>query len=465
MKFDLIKTHFRGLYDYLKDYYKRNKLNASDLDCFERIIKVVGWNCCATNDSIRIETAIDETQKFLESRGYFEYGNLSKYFGDMTLLVDYARKDIFNRIRDKVILDKNKGNWVLWDFFKKILNNESLGTSYDMEDIGIKDIKISLDKKHHRKIVIDDSKMIKDMLDGLAKQYMAMLRKPLMYIQKYQEWDLQEALTYFMDGMNVLVYMYVWIFLCDEDLFGKVDSEECKYFLLGRLLVIAGLEEYDETDSSYENEADYYYKSLKVREVKEENEKIEKTIEKFRWKNQDLVYKKRVHLRKYEDDFYAIWKKCKTFVKLEKPLKIDEVGLWIEEKDYDRIRSTMDETQSFFKDRGYFEYVTDYFSRFSAVELVIYAQRHVFNKPKWTDEYWDGIIDLVKFYYWKIILDWEFLSEVESDELNYLLLGRLLVIAGFEEYNKDNSSYENEADYYYIALNVKEIIDYIDVSE
>jgi len=364
-------AHFSRLYDYLKDYYVRHKLHASDLDCFERINKALGWSLCITiEESNRINVAIEETQKFLEGKGYFKFGNLSKYFADMEVLISYAKREIFD--------DKRRIN--------------------------------------------------------------------------------------FTREMEVLIYIYVWIFICEEDLFSMVDSEECKYFLLGKLLLIAGLEEYDEADSSYEDEADYYYRALKIREIKDKNEKIEKTTAKYRWKNEDLVYKKRICPEEYEKDFVAMINKCKKkFIRLEKPIfPVEEFGLFIEAKDFYRIRTTIDEIRTFFEDRGHFKYGIGFQYYLPYMEmLVIFAKKCVFNMPEYSDEYIDGIIDLVILYYYKIIVDWEFLSEVESDEFNYLLLGRLLVIAGFEEYNKDNRSYEDEADYYYKALNIKEIVETI----
>ena len=369
-RFGRSKAHFSRLFDYLKDHYKRHKLYASDLDCFEKIIKVLGWDLYLTiEDSDRIKVAIEETQKFLEDRGYFEFGDFSEYFADMEILVSYAKREIFD-IRDK-------------------------------------------------------------------------------------------KLIHCMDGIEVFVCTYVWIFICDQDLFGTIDSEECKYFLLGKLLVIVGLEEYDCTDDFYKDEADYYYETLKVREIK--NGKIEKIIEKFRWKNRNLVYKQRICPQDYESEFNSILDKSKKFVRLEKPSKIDELDLWIEAKDSDRIREVIGEVRNFFEDRGHFKYGIDFQHYLPYMEmLVIYAKKYVFNQPEYSDEYIDGIIDLVRLYYYKIIVDWEFFSDVESDEFNYLLLGRLLVIAGFEEYNEDNLSYKNEADYYYKALKIKEIITELD---
>jgi len=372
-RFGRSKAQFSRVFDYLKDYYKRHKLNVSDLDCFEKIIKVLGWSLCiTTEDSNRIKVAIEETQKFLEGRGYFEFGDFSEYFADMEIMVSYAKRAIFDRIHD-------------------------------------------------------------------------------------------EGLTfYFVDEMEVLVFIYVWIFICDEELFKKVDSEECKYFLLGKLLVIAGLEEYNEIVKSYKDEADYFYKKLKVGEIKEENEKVEKIIEKFRWKNWKSVLKKRTCPQEYESEYDAILNKCKKWSQLTKPIICTEVlGLFIEEKDFHRIRAIIDETRIFFEDRGHFKYGIGLHNSPYLEMLVIYAKKCVFNKPEYTEEYIDGIIDLVILYYYKVLVDWEFLSEIESDEYNYLLLGKLLVIAGLEEYNKDNSSYENEADYYYKTFNIREIVETI----
>lgn len=146
----------------------------------------------------------------------------------------------------------------------------------------------------------------------------------------------------------------------------------------------------------------------------------------------------------------------------ERIIKVLGWNLCTTAEDFHMIETAIDETQQFLESRGYFKYGSDLHNLPYIEMLVIFAKKCVFSKPEYSDEYIEGKIDIVLLYYYKIIGDWEFLSNVESDEFNYLLLGRLLVIAGFEEYNKNNRSYKSEADFYYKALNIKEIIAELD---
>lgn len=159
-------------------YCKNYSSDISHFDGAKRVMEVVGrLNIYRAHEYNSIKSAIDETQRFLKGRGYFDCGNLSEYISDMMVLIIYARRDIFNH---------EKGS------------------------------------------------------------------------QEYKY------------GIFNVIGMYTWIFRGHGKLFIKVELVAYKYLLLGKLLVIAGYKAYDVFDSSYKNEADYYYKTLNIKKILEQ---------------------------------------------------------------------------------------------------------------------------------------------------------------------------------------------------
>ena len=61
-----------------------------------------------------------------------------------------------------------------------------------------------------------------------------------------------------------LINVYDWIFIEELKFFREIKSEKHRFFLLGKLLVIAGYPKYDKAEGLYDSEAEYFYKSLNI---------------------------------------------------------------------------------------------------------------------------------------------------------------------------------------------------------
>lgn len=64
---------------------------------------------------------------------------------------------------------------------------------------------------------------------------------------------------------------------------------------------------------------------------------------------------------------------------------------------------------------------------------------------------------LIRVYEHIFIDNSQLFSKVKAIKRKYLLLGKLLTIAGYSKYSEDNGDYSGEADYYYKKLKIKDV--------
>jgi hypothetical protein len=133
---------------------------------------------------------------------------------------------------------------------------------------------------------------------------------------------------------------------------------------------------------------------------------------------------------------------------------------WI---NYCEIESAIRATEDFFDSIVYYKFrnLRKYFK--DMMLLVIYANRAIFDRDSKDfddkNDYWEKIKGLINVYDWIFVEELKLFKEIKSEKHRFFLLGRLLVIAGYPKYNKDDPSYESEADYYCQSLNIKELIE------
>jgi len=183
---------------------------------------------------------------------------LGSYINDFALMVIFAKIECFGNAKYhtklETVLPENQ-RILIRNFYSEIANTTKE-----------EDVKIVVKYGKKEALVIDTSVLIKMMLYEFAKEYFTKIEKLgkdtwekeiLSCGEDIRRGSKGEAYS---EHLRALIYIY-WHFVEQENIFKERTSNKKKYFLLGKLLEIAGHDKYN-SGNDYSDEADFFHKRL-----------------------------------------------------------------------------------------------------------------------------------------------------------------------------------------------------------
>lgn len=187
--------------------------------------------------------------------------SLKDYTDDFALMVIYARDEVFEKHQQK------KERLVISDTLRLDVRNFFVGI-FSRDNINVKKITIDYSNADkNKKLHIDAPVLMKMMLYEFGRKYYTFIEGADEY-----NWESMVDIYYekpkrgnkghdYTPELKAIVHVGK-AFIDSEKIFG--DAVDAKYALLGKLFSLVGFAPYrPNRDNEYENESDYYSKSLK----------------------------------------------------------------------------------------------------------------------------------------------------------------------------------------------------------